>query len=109
MIIRHILGIEPRADGFFFNPLITKYNDIRVDNLLIHNLNLSVNRKGNKWEFCLDQRIQLKLEEVFPFKLRIEDEKFIIVFEDRIESEKVKVEKADFKKEPENILIIYKK
>jgi len=108
LIIRHILGIEPRSDGFSFNPLITKYNEVRVDNLLIHNLDLSVNRKGNKWKFCLDQKIQLKLEELLPFKLRIEDERFVIIFDNIIDPKKVIVENADFKKEAENSLIIYK-
>lgn len=109
LIIRHVLGIEPRPDGFSFYPLTTRYSDVSVDNLLIHNLNLSVNRKGNKWEFSLDHKIQLILEEVFPFKLRMEDERFIITFENIIKLEKVKVVNADFKIEAKNILIIYKK
>ena len=109
LIIRHVLGIEPRADGFSFYPLRTRYCDVRINNLLIHNLNLSVNRKGNKWKFLLDHKKQLTLEEVSPFKLRIEDERFVIIFDNIIDPKKVIVENADFKKENENTLIIYKK
>jgi len=109
LIIRHILGIEPKADGFYFYPLKTKYSNVIIDNLLIHNLNLSVNRNGNRWKFLLDHRIKIILEEVSTFKLRIEDERFVIIFDDIIESKKIKIKNADFKKEAENILIIYKK
>jgi len=109
LIIRHILGIEPKINGFYFYPLKTKYSNVIINNLLIHNLNLSVNRNGNRWKFLIDHKIQIILEEVSTFKLRIEDERFVIIFDDIIDLKKIKVKNADFKKEAENILIIYKK
>jgi len=67
LILRHLLGIEPRAGGFRFRPLRTRYTRLRVDNLRLQGFGLEAERKGENWLFVLDGRIRLELAATQPF------------------------------------------
>jgi hypothetical protein len=48
-IIRFVVGIHPTKEGFRFNPISKEYKNFQLDNLILKERKLSIERKGQTW------------------------------------------------------------
>ena len=95
LIIRHLGGIEPLEDGFRFNPLQTRYHKLAVKNIVIHGMELAVEKTGDNWVLVIDGAFCLSMEEAIRFQVRKMGETVEVICQEAADRKKIALEVLD--------------